>query len=237
MKIFAFVFARGGSKGVPGKNIRQLVDKPLLGHALTVAKQIPEIERSFVSTDSLEIAAVAKAYGATVISRPPELAEDNSPEWLAWRHAIESVRETVGCFDCFVSLPATAPLRLAEDVRNCLDVLDEETDAVVTMTPAHRSPWFNMVKTDDVGYLSVLLKDGGRVVRRQDAPRTFDLTTLAYVLRPEFIMTHDSLWQGRVRGVQILQERAIDIDTECDFRIAEFLMRERVMAESGHAQG
>ncbi|EGV27983.1 acylneuraminate cytidylyltransferase [Thiorhodococcus drewsii AZ1] len=237
MKTFAFVFARGNSKGVPGKNIRQLVDKPLLGHALAVASQIPEIERSFVSTDSSEIAAVAEAFGATVISRPAELAEDTSPEWLAWRHAIEWVRETVGGdFDRFISLPTTAPLRLAEDVSQCMAALDDETDVVVTMTAAHRSPWFNMVKANDDGHLSILVDGGGRITRRQDAPQAFDLTTLAYVMRPNFIMTHDNLWQGRVKGVLFPQERAIDIDTEFDFRVAEFLMQERVMAEKKHAE-
>ncbi|KAA6183925.1 acylneuraminate cytidylyltransferase family protein [Thiohalocapsa marina] len=236
MRTFAFVFARGGSKGVPGKNIRPLADKPLLGHALSIAKQIPEIEQRFVSTDAAEIAAVAEDYGATVIMRPSEIAQDDSPEWLAWQHAVEWVRKTVGDFDGFVSLPATAPMRLAQDIRACMAALDADTDAVVTMTPAARSPWFNMVKANAEGQLSVLVNSGGRIVRRQDAPQAFDLTTLAYVMRPEFIMSHDSLWQGRVRGVVVPQERAIDIDTEFDFKVAEFLMRERVTLEKMHAE-
>lgn len=228
MKTFAFVFARGGSKGVPGKNIRQLVDKPLLGHALSISSQALEIERSFVSTDSAEIASVAESYGATVIERPAELAQDKSPEWLAWRHAIKWVRERVGDFDRFISLPATAPLRLVEDVRTCLEALDAQTDAVLTMMHAQRSPWFNMVKVDDSGCLSILVKGEQNIIRRQDAPQAYDLTTLAYVLRPDFIMNHDNVWQGRVRGVLIPQERAIDIDTEYDFKIAEFLMTDRI---------
>lgn len=228
MKTFAFVFARGGSKGVPGKNIRQLVDKPLIGHALSIASQTLEIERIFVSTDSADIASVAESYGATVIERPAELAQDNSPEWLAWRHAVEYVRERVGDFDRFIGLPATAPMRLVEDVRICLDALDDQTDVVVTMTPAQRSPWFNMVKADDSGFLSILVEGEQKIIRRQDAPQAYDLTTLAYVLRPNFIMTHDNIWKGRVRGVLIPQERAIDIDTEYDFKIAEFLMTNRM---------
>lgn len=236
MRTYAFVFARGGSKGLPGKNIRQLADKPLLGHALNTASQARGIERSFVSTDSPEIALVATSYGATVITRPAELAQDNSPEWFAWRHAIEWVRDTVGDFDRFISLPATAPMRLVEDVTQCLASLDEHTDAVVTMTSAQRSPWFNMVKANADGRLSILVDGGSEIVRRQDAPQAYDLTTLAYVVRPDFIMNHDNLWQGRVRGVLIPQERAIDIDTEFDFRIAEFLMRERIKSEATHAE-
>ena len=213
---------------MPGKNIRQLVDKPLIGHALSIASQTVEIGRSFVSTDSAEIASVADSYGATVIERPVALAQDNSPEWLAWRHAIEWVRECVGNFDRFISLPATAPMRLVKDVRTCLDALDDQTDAVVTMTPAQRSPWFNMVKSDDSRCLSILVEGGQKIIRRQDAPQAYDLSTLAYVMRPDFIMNHDNIWQGRVRGVLIPQDRAIDIDTEYDFKIAEFLMTDRI---------
>jgi N-acylneuraminate cytidylyltransferase len=170
VKTFAFVFARGGSKGVPKKNIRQLVDKPLLGHALSIASQTPEIEQSFVSSDSADIASVAESYGAIVIERPAEFAKDSSPEWLAWRHSIEWVRVRVGDFDRFISLPTTAPMRLVEDVRACLGALDAQTDAVLTMTPSQRSPWFNMVKADNSGCLSILVEAESRILRRQDAP-------------------------------------------------------------------
>jgi N-acylneuraminate cytidylyltransferase len=226
MRTFGFVFARGGSKGVPGKNIRDLAGKPLLAHSLNVASQVAEIERVFVSTDSSDIAAVAERFGATVILRPPELAQDDSPEWLAWRHAINRVRTEVGNFQRFVSLPATAPLRIAEDVTKCLNALDANTDVVITMTPAQRSPWFNMVKEDSAGRLSLLV-EGSQFVRRQDAPVGYDLTTIAYVSRPEFVLGKERIWDGRVRGVVIPQERAIDIDTEIDFSVADFLMRKR----------
>lgn len=226
MKTFAFVFARGGSKGVPRKNIRPLVDKPLLGHAITLADRILDVEHTFVSTDCQEIAHVAESFGATVIPRPPSLATDDSPEWLAWRHAVQWVYESVGPFDRFLSLPPTAPLRTKDDVHRCLDALKDEIDAVVTMTPANRNPWFNMVRMGQEGCIEKLIE--GNFSRRQDAPEAFDLTTLAYVTRPNFIVTHQNLWQGSVRGVLIPQERAIDIDTELDFRIAEFLMRENI---------
>jgi len=226
MRTFGFVFARGGSKGVTGKNIRDLAGKPLLAHALHVASQVAEIERVFVSTDSSEIAAVAGRFGATVILRPTELAQDDTPEWLAWKHAINWVRTEVGNFQRFVSLPATAPLRISEDVIKCLNALDMDTDVVLTMTPAQRSPWFNMVKLNENGELSRLIGDH-KISRRQDAPVGYDLTTVAYVVRPNFIMENNRIWDGKVRGVVVPQERAIDIDTEVDFMIADFLMRNR----------
>lgn len=231
MRTVAFVFARGGSKGLPGKNIRKLGNMPLVAHSISVATQVNEIERVFVSTDSSEIANVAYEFGAEFIMRPSELAQDDSPEWLAWQHAIEETRNLVGEFDRFISLPATAPLRLAEDVVKCLDALDAQTDAVVTMTPAARSPWFNMVRSDSRGYVRVLCDGDTGLSRRQDAPQAFDLSTVAYVARPKFILANENIWSGRVRGVTIPQERAIDIDTEYDFRIAEYLMRERMKCD------
>ena len=229
MKTFAFVFARGGSKGIPDKNIRVLAGMPLLAYSLKVASEVPEIERCFVSTDSDKIASVAMSFGATVILRPQELATDESNEWLAWRHAVDWVVSRGFEFDRFVSLPATAPLRSASDVIECLSKLNDEIDIVVTMTPAQRSPWFNMVKADYAGYISVLIQnDAGGVVRRQDVPTVFDLTTVAYVTRPDFIRSNNGIWDGRVVGVEIPNERAIDIDTEFDFKIADYLMRERM---------
>lgn len=235
MTTYAFVFARGGSKGIPGKNIRQLVDKPLLGHSIAIANELNEIDHCFVSTDSEEIAEVGEEFGATIINRPADMALDGSPEWLAWRHAIDWVFDNYGIFDRFVSLPATAPLRMPEDVRLCLRELTEGVDAVVTMTPAQRSPWFNMVKAVEGGYLNILLDGDEKIVRRQDAPHAYDLTTVAYVLRPEFVKTNDTLWQGRVKGVEVPQERALDIDTEFDFKIAEYIMSERVTGNT-HAE-
>jgi CMP-N-acetylneuraminic acid synthetase len=223
---FAFTFARGGSKGLPGKNTRVLAGKPLIAYAIEGAKAVGQIKEIYVSTDSDEIATVATDCGAKVINRPAALAQDDSPEWLAWQHAVRHVLDTYGTFDTFVSLPATAPLRTPQDIKDCLAGLDNQTDMVLTMSPAHRSPWFNMVKADKNGYLSTLVTTEKPPTRRQDVPQGFDLTTLAYVARPEFILTHQNMWQGRVKGVLIPPERAIDIDTEFDFKIAEFLMRE-----------
>jgi N-acylneuraminate cytidylyltransferase len=229
MKTFAFVFARSGSKGVRGKNIRRLCNKPLLNYSLDVASQIVEIERIFVSTNSPEIAAVAESLGATVINRPNELARDDTPEWLAWQHAVKWVHDMFGEFDRFVSLPTTAPLRIKEDVVRCLAALDDSIDIVVTMTPAHRSPWFNMVKIERNKNLSILVNDAVSITRRQNVPTAYDMTTIAYVARPSFILDNKSIWDGRVRGVVIPQERALDIDTEFDFEVAELLMIKRLL--------
>lgn len=221
MRTFAFVFARGGSKGLPGKNIRLLGGIPLLAHSIRVAQSINQIQRVFVSTDDTSIAAVAIEHGAEVIERPAELATDTASEWMAWRHAILHVREKLGMnFDVFLSLPATSPLRSQDDVRACLDSLDDSVDVVITVTPSARSPYFNMVSKDANGFAHIVLGET-TFKRRQDVPLVYDMTTVAYVARPEFVMTNGGLFAGRVRPVIVPKERAVDIDDDYDFRVAE----------------
>lgn len=230
MKAVAFIFARGGSKGLPGKNVRLLAEKPLIAWAIAHARAISRIERVIVSTDSDEIAEVALQYGAEVpFMRPKELAMDNSPEWLAWRHALEYLQESEGGLpDAMVSIPATAPLREPVDIDNCLDQFEKgDADIVVTVTDAHRSPYFNMVKTNADGTVGLVIPPASAIARRQDAPPVFDMATVAYVVRPSFVMTHNAAFEGRVRSVHVPIERAIDIDTLMDFKIAECLMGQR----------
>jgi N-acylneuraminate cytidylyltransferase len=235
MKTFAFVFARGGSKGVPNKNIRTLAGKPLLGYSIELAMEIDAIDEVFVSTGDPAIAAVARGYGVNVINRPEKLNQDDAPEWLAWQHAVEWIQEQGSCFDVFLSLPTTSPLRNSHDVLSCLSQLCDQTDVVVTITDTNRSPWFNMVQTNDDGFATLLAKGNKSFTRRQDVPKTYDMTTVAYVARPSFIIDNDSLWDGRVKGVVVPIDRSIDIDTELDLEIAEFLMCRRSKGETGES--
>ena len=223
MKTFAFIFARGDSKGVPGKNIRNLAGRPLLAYSIIMAQNIDEISRVFVSTDNQDIANIAIKYGAEIINRPVELAQDDSPEWLAWKHAIEWLENREEYFDCFVSLPATSPLRHESDVIGCLNLLDEKTDIVVTMTNASRSPHFNMV-SEKGGYVKLLVENESEYSRRQDVPIVYDMTTVAYVTRPDFIKNNNKVFDGQVKASLVPKERAVDIDDEVDFKLAEMLI-------------
>ena len=230
MRAVAFIFARGGSKGLPGKNIRSLGGKPLIAWSIQHALAVERIERIIVSTDSEEIAAVARGHGAEVpFLRPVELARDDSPEWLAWRHALNYVCETTGQqSEVMVSIPTTAPLRIALDIENCLDEYEKGgADMVITVTDAHRSPYFNMVKTNADGTVGLVIPPQSIVARRQDAPPVYDMATVCYVANPEFVMTHNATFEGRVRAVHVPAERAIDIDTLLDFQIAESLLNIR----------
>lgn len=230
MKITAFIFARGGSKGLPGKNIRPLGGKPLIAWSIEHALAVKRIERVIVSTDSEEIAAVAREYGAEVpFIRPAELARDDSPEWLAWRHALKYLLDKDGALpEVMVSVPTTAPLRLPLDIENCLDEYEKGgADMVITVTDAHRSPYFNMVKSNMDGTVGLVIPPQSAIARRQDAPIVFDMATVAYVIRPEFVMTHNAHFEGRVRAVHVPPERAIDIDTLLDFQVVECLLNMR----------
>lgn len=229
-RTIALICARGGSKGLPGKNIRQLAGKPLLGWAIECAAAVKRIQRIIVSTDSPEIAAVALQFGAEVpFIRPAELAQDNSPEWFAWRHALNFIKQEEGILpDVMVSVPVTAPLRVPLDIENCLDEFNKgNVDAVVTMTDARRNPYFNMVKVRADAAVELVIPPASSVTRRQDAPAVYDLTTVAYVLRSTFVMTETGIFAGQVRGVYVPPERALDIDTALDFTIAECLVAQR----------
>lgn len=225
MKNYAFIFARGGSKGLPGKNIKKLAGKPLLCYSIDIAKATPSIAKVFVSTDDDDIALIAEENGAIVINRPQEFAEDNTPEWLAWRHAIDWVLIHYGAFDGFISLPATSPLRSVVDVEAAiLKQHEQKADICIAVTPASRSPYFNMVKCNNEGVVELVNKLSNDVTRRQDAPEVFDITTVVYVSNPEFIMKNYGLFSGVITSIEVPKSRAVDIDDIYDFKLAEAIL-------------
>ena len=230
MNCVAFIFARGGTKGLPGKNIRPLAGKPLIAWAIDQAKSVSRVRRIIVSTDSEAIADVAREYGAEVpFMRPTELAQDDSPEWLSWRHALNYLLYEEGTLpDAMLSVPTTAPLRLPIDLENCIDEFAKGVaDMVITVTDAHRNPWFNMVKENQDGTVGLVMNPEIAITHRQDAPVVYDLTTVGYVVRPQFVLEQMGHFAGKVSAVKIPVDRAIDIDTLFDFEMAEFWLSRR----------
>ena len=227
----AFIFARGGSKGLPGKNIKVLAGKPLIAWAIETALKVSEVNRVVVSTEDPDIAHVAREFGAEVpFIRPKNLASDNASEWDAWRHALLTLRDIEGEFpNPFISVPTTAPLRLPDDIRACISTYNAGgADVVLAVTEAHRNPWFNMVITENDGTVRLVNEVSGFINRRQDAPSVRDVTTVAYVANPHFILENNRIFDGIVKSISVPVERAIDIDTPHDFAIAEFLMNQRI---------
>jgi CMP-N-acetylneuraminic acid synthetase len=228
-KNFAVIFARGGSKGLPDKNIKLFGDKPLIAWSIESALALESIESVYVSTDSKKIAKIAEQYGAKVpFIRPKDLASDESPEWLSWKHAIEFYKEKNqgNLPNKIISIPTTAPLRDSSDIQKCINEYEKgNVDVVVTSTESLRSPYFNMVVERENGYVKLPMKDYIGISRRQDSPKMYDITTVAYVADPKFVLSSNGIFDGRVRQVIIPRERAIDIDTLIDFKFAESLIQ------------
>ena len=225
MTSYAFIFARGGSKGLPGKNIKPLLGRPLIQYSVEVALQTFGIDKVFVSTDDNDIAKVSRSIGAIVIDRPVELAQDDSPEWEAWQHAISWVKKRYGDFEEFISLPATSPLRSVKDVESAIyKRSDIGADICIAITPSNRSPYFNMVKQLDNDLIELVNKPSNTIFRRQDAPEVFDITTVVYVANTEFIMSNNSLFDGVVTSIEVPRQRGVDIDNIYDFKFAEFIL-------------
>lgn len=228
--ILGAIFARGGSKSIPQKNIKMFAGKPLIAYAIETAKKVKLIDRLIVSTDDEKIAGLARHFGAQVpFMRPARLATDKAPEILSWKHAVYAMEKKLGRqVDILVSVPTTSPLRIAEDVEKCIQkILESDADVVVAVKEASRSPYFNMVLLDRFDNARLVASLGKIVSRRQDAPKAYDMTTVAYVVRRAFILKAASVFEGKVKAVEIPQERALDIDTMLDFEIAEFLMKKK----------
>ena len=220
------IFARGGSKGIPGKNLATVGGETLIARAIRHGFEVGAAE-VFVSTDSPDIADEATRCGASVpFLRPEELSADSSAEWLAWRHmATYLAGQYPLAFARMLILPATAPLRTAEDIQGVTDMIGSgDWDVVVTMSKAHRHPRFNVVRMNSNHSVEVYDSDKSPVTRRQDVEAVYDLTTVAYGVNVDFLLASNSLWDGRVGGWVVPQDRALDIDTPFDLEVARLLV-------------
>lgn len=214
--------ARGGSKGVPGKNIRCLGDAPLIVHSIRTALEIaPDPSDVVVSTDSEQIAEIAEAAGASVpFMRPAELATDTASSRDVILHAADRLaRETV------VLLQPTSPFRKAEDIRKALELFEEKRpDMVVSVKPAATNPYYNAYEATPDGSLRIS-KGDGLLTRRQDAPPVWEIDGSIYVINVGSLRKFTSLARlPRILPIRNTVDYNIDIDSELDFRIAEFLI-------------
>jgi len=223
MKTIASICARGGSVGVPGKNIRPLHGKPLIAHTIEQALAVKGIDAVYVSTDDAAIAEVAEHYGARVpFLRPAELATSSAPKVPVIQHLCDWVAENVGPFDRVVDLDPTSPLRTVEDIQACLALLDDETDAVITAFESEKNPYFNMVERKVDGNIGLVCRPEGVVVARQQAPHVYSMNASIYVWHRHTLTK--GLWNGQLKLHVMPRERSIDIDSPLDFEIVEMLM-------------
>ena len=226
MKVLCTICARAGSKGVANKNLRLINNKPLIVYSIEQAIATKLFDQIVVSSDSKEIREVALANGATFcVDRPAELATDTAPKLPAIKHCVENAEGKFGQFEVIIDLDATAPLRESSDIIGALELLQSaQADNVITGTPAHRSPYFNLVETDVNGIVSLSKPPANVVARRQDSPQCFDMNASIYVWRRQALFANENLFTGNTRLFVMPRERSLDIDSQADFEMVEWMM-------------
>ncbi|WP_422020676.1 cytidylyltransferase domain-containing protein [Pyruvatibacter mobilis] len=227
MARLATILARGGSKGVPGKNVRLIAGAPLIAHSVRHAVEAGLFDAIAVSSDADDILEAGRAAGAThLVERPAQMATDEAGKLPAIRHCVAEMEMLLGVtFETITDLQPTSPTRLADDIRGAVDMQARlGVSNVISGSEAKSSPYFNLVEERADGSVGLSKAPAGDVVRRQDAPRCFDLNGSIYVWRRDALMEGEGLWFADTHLYEMPPERSVDIDTELDFRFADFLM-------------
>jgi CMP-N,N'-diacetyllegionaminic acid synthase len=221
------ICARAGSKGVVNKNVRLLGGRPLIAHSVVQAVDSGLFDHVAVSSDSNEILAAARDAGADLlVTRPEPLASDQAAKLPAIRHCVEQAERMTGKrFESLVDLDATSPLRSVSDIRGVVELLEEGGGGIViTAAPARRSPYFNLVELRPDGSVGLSKPPPDAIVRRQDAPPCYDMNASIYGWRRNLLFEAASVFTPETRLFVMPVERSIDIDSELDFVMVEFLM-------------
>jgi len=220
--ILGVIPARSGSKSVKDKNIRPLGGRPLMAWSIKAGLACKQINQVVVSTDSDKYAQLAKFYGAEVINRPAELAQDETP-MISVLQQVLSVKTA----DIIVLLDPTSPFRLVKDIEACLEKINEPaTDSVVTVTEAEHNPYFIMgtIGLNDC-WKFPLVKTDLPIARRQEAPKAYQLNAGVYVIK-KAVIEAGKIFTDKTKAVIMPIERSVHIDTKMDFKFAEFLLKE-----------
>lgn len=230
MKVLGLIPARGGSKGVPRKNIRRLCGKPLLAYTAEAAQQAKSLSRVVLSTEDFEIAQIGKQCGARLdFMRPPHLARDSTPSFEVVRHALLTLQHHGKLFDAVCLLQPTNPLRRHTDIDACVELLETSgADSVVSVlpVPAEYNPhWIYRMNDDD----QIQLFSGASepVSRRQDLPTVFHRDGSIYAVRAETIFKYGNLYGRKIIGYQIDPQFSANIDTENDWLAVERRMQQK----------
>jgi len=224
--ILAIIPARGGSRGIPRKNLRLLYGKPLLVYSVEAASGSRYIDKVVVSTEDREFVKVAINSGAEVIRRPPKLAQDDTPSLPVYKHVINHLEKTKRFYpNIVVILQPTSPLRTVKDIDQAIEkFLTAKCDSVVSVCETEHPPhWMYTLEGER---LKSIIEGGDRVTRRQDAPEVYRLNGAVYVTHRDVIMKQNRVMGDDTRAYIMPVERSIDIDTEIDLKLAELLMKE-----------
>lgn len=224
------ICARGGSKGLPGKNLRKLMGKSLIAHAIGQARDTGLFRAIAVSSDDGAILAEGRACGADfVVRRPDEFARDESAKHPAIIHCVEEVERELGdTFDTIVDVDVTSPLRLAADINGTVELMESSgVTNVITGAPARKNPYFNLVERRADGSVGLASPRPVRLQRRQDAPACFDMNAAVYAWQRDAYFTTPDVFYDDTLLYEMPVERSWDIDTSLDFDWVQFLMERR----------
>jgi len=231
--ILAVIPCRGGSKGLPGKNVRPLAGLPLIAHSIKFAKLCPEVARCVVSTDSEEVANVAQAYGGVVpFRRPANLAQDDTPMWPVLQHALQEMEQQDGYrYGSLLLLEPTSPGRLPKDVQQAIQILEDDlacVGVIAASEPRFNPRWVCIEPRPD-GYIRQSFATDHVYIRRQDVPPVYRINGSLYLWRRDHIAnsTLSDIGTAPHRMLIIPEIRAIDIDDIQDLNLAELWIRER----------
>lgn len=226
MRFLYVIPARGGSKGIPHKNIKKLGGRPLISYSIDVAKQLAPAHEICVTTDDEAIAALAAQSGVPVpFMRPDELATDHVGTYEVLLHALDFYVSRNQIFDAIVLLQPTSPFRTAEEVKTALSLYSSDVDMVVSVKESATNPYYNAWEEKD-GFL-VHSKGDGTIIRRQDAPPVWEYNGAIYVINIESLKKGPLSQFKRIKKMVMSGAHSIDLDTPFDWKVAELLLQEK----------
>ena len=234
MTVLCVIGARGGSEGLPGKNIKLLLGKPLIVWTIEAALLTPEIDRVVISTDSKEIATISKKAGAQVpFIRPKELSGSEVGKFQVWKHALDQCEYYYDEeYEIYLDLDCTNPLRDVNDISNVIyqfrNSRKNKVDAIFSVCEARKNPYFNMLEKDRRGAMRMSKTKGQTVIARQNAPKVFEHVASIYAIDPVYIKKENHLLSGHAEGYDIGIEKSLDVDSNFDFCLVEYLMKKKM---------
>jgi len=229
LRTLVIIPARGGSKGIPHKNIKPLAGKPLIEYTIDVARSITTDENICVSTDDSEIIKVVENYGLNVpFVRPAELATDKAGTYGVLLHALDFYEKKGKEYDCIVLLQNTSPFRTTNHLKEALKLYNSNIGMVVSVCEAATNPYYGCYEDDECGFLHIS-KGDGNYTRRQDAPKAYEYNGAIYIINKDSLK-HSPLnkFERRIKYVMD-RELSVDLDTMLDWRYAEFLLKEKIL--------
>lgn len=237
-KVICVISARGGTGGLPNKNIKKLINKPLIVWSIEQAKKTKEIDRIVVCTDSKKIQSISiKAGAESPFLRPKNLSTSRVGKFKVFKYALKACEKFYKeSYEIYLDLDCTNPLRSSRDISNCISQFRKsykknKVSAVITICMARKNPYFNLVEKKKNNSLKISKKLKSNIIRRQDAPEVFEVVASICAINPNYIKKANYLLDGHTEGYNIGQHKSLDIDSKFDYQLMEFLLKNKIKYE------